>query len=334
LRTLKSLSTSKPQSGADNAEAKQPTPDIDSPLSVPAHDSTGYQLGDVFLGVGDSKVQWRKPDGSLVKVLDAVVGGNAQNNTTGMAFDAAGNLYMTSFGAGTVVKFDRHGRRLGIFGSGYDSQPESIVFDKEGFVYVGQANKIKRRDGGTILKFSPSGELVGRIRPAPKPDTFAASDWIDLAADGRTLFYTQEAQQVRRLDSWSGSQLHDFAGNLKAPYALRVRPNGTVLLADVTAVYLFDSDGRRVRTYAIKHPAQLFALNLDPDGTSFWTATTGGASEVYRVDISSGDVIAQFGTGTAQGIGGLAVFGEITAARPTVAPQPSPKKAPEQSLIP
>ena len=141
MRALKSLPTSKPQSGAADAKAKQPTPGVDSPMSVPAHDSTGYQVGDVFLGVGDSKVQWRRPDGSLVKVLDADVGGTAQNYTTGMAFDAAGNLYVTSFGAGTVVKFDRHGRRLGIFGSGYDSQPESIVFDKEGFVHVGHGKQ-------------------------------------------------------------------------------------------------------------------------------------------------------------------------------------------------
>jgi len=58
----------------------------------------------------------------------------------------------------------------------------------------------------------------------------------------------------------------------------------------------------------------LFALNLDPDGTSFWTGDLGGDNKVFRVDIASGAVLTSFNTLQAgdNTLGGLTVFGEIT----------------------
>ena len=53
----------------------------------------------------------------------------------------------------------------------------------------------------------------------------------------------------------------------------------------------------------------LFALNLDPDGNSFWTAGV-DSGMVYRVDIESGAVLTAFNSGTG-GVSGLAVHGEI-----------------------
>ncbi len=89
-----------------------------------------YKLGDVFVSVSNGKVQHWNPQGTvLLDTLDTLKG---NTSTTGMAFDSIGNLYVTTFAAGDVTKFDNKGVRIGTFGSGYTGSPESIVFDRDG----------------------------------------------------------------------------------------------------------------------------------------------------------------------------------------------------------
>jgi hypothetical protein len=52
-----------------------------------------FTIGDVFVAVGSGRVQWRRPDGTLVATLDTTRGGF----TTGMSFDSSGRLYVTDF---------------------------------------------------------------------------------------------------------------------------------------------------------------------------------------------------------------------------------------------
>src|SRR3990172_5536120 len=99
-----------------------------------AHSTFG--TGDVFVSVSDGEVQWRHSDGELNTTLDTGLGGF----TTGMAFDAAGKLYVTNFGANAVSVFDTDGTLHGVFASDFDSSPESIDFDTTGHAYVGQAD--------------------------------------------------------------------------------------------------------------------------------------------------------------------------------------------------
>jgi hypothetical protein len=87
-------------------------------------------------------------------------------------------------------------------------------------------------------------------------------------------------------------------------------------LADRELIVLFDSAGGVVDTYDVDGENNWFALNLDPDGTSFWSADF-ITSNVYKFDIATGDVLDSFNTGTASNtVFGLTVFGEITVADP------------------
>jgi hypothetical protein len=85
-----------------------------------------------------------------------------------------------------------------------------------------------------------------------------------------------------------------------------------------------DANGGVVRNYTIPSEFNLFALNLDPDGRSFWTASIGG-SRAHKVDIDTGAILRTIDATSLGGvsIAGVSVFGEITAAIPRITATPS-----------
>jgi hypothetical protein len=267
--------------------------------------ATTFQPGDVFVATGNGTVQWRHPDGTLHSTLATLQGGD----TTGMGFDTSGNLYVTNFDADSVSVFNTMGVLTGTFGSGYNSHPESILFDAAGDAYVGQA------DGtADILKFDSAGTPLDSFDVAT---SVRGSDWIDLAADQCTMFYTSEGTEVKRYNVCTDTQLADFAppGTLHdRAFALRLllaAQGGGLLVADRHDIHRLDSAGNIVQTYDAPGEDCWFALNLDPDSTSFWSADF-CTSNVYKFDIASGAVLLSFNTGTGTNtVFGLAVFGEL-----------------------
>lgn len=285
--------------------------------------SPTFQTGDVFVAIGGfssgditrhGRVLWYRKDGSFVKTLDT---GQANTETAGMAFDASGNLYAAVFQANNVVKFDHSGNLLGTFGTGYNLDPESIHFDSSGNVYVGQADGTRQ-----VLKFDASGSFITSFSPLTGP---RGTDWIDLAADQKTLFYTSEGMSVRRFDLSTSTQLADFATGLPGrAFALRILPNGQVLVADTDRVVRLDTSGNVAQTYLASslEPGStcigtspcplLFGLTLDPDGKSFWTADL-FAGTVWKIDIATGLIDLTINTGF-NDVGGVVVFHEITSS--------------------
>jgi hypothetical protein len=123
---------------------------------------------------------------------------------------------------------------------------------------------------------------------------------MDLAPDGCTLFYTSYGPNVKRFDVCAAAQLPDF--NL-APlpggvtHDLRVLPDGGVVVSSGQVVARLDASGALARTYAGPPENTLWSgLDLVGDGT-FWAANY-YASNVYRFDLETGDVVASFNTGT------------------------------------
>jgi len=302
-----------------------------------------FQTGDVFVGVshldpqsqtstGNGKVQWYRSDGTPVATLDT---GQANTAAAGMAFDASGNLYATVFEANNIVKFDRSGNLLGTFGNppgGYNLDPESILFDSAGNAYVGQADESLLGTGKHVLKFNAIGNFITSFSPPTGP---RGTDWIDLAADQNTLFYTSEGTSVRRFNLSANTPLSDFnVASLPGPaaYALRILPNGQVLVADTDRVVRLDTSGNVVQTYCAAQVTEvcsstfslepnntfplLFALTLDPDGKSFWTADL-FAGTVWKIDIATGLIDLTINTGSNE-VGGVLVFGEPTQSKQSI----------------
>jgi hypothetical protein len=256
-----------------------------------------FQSGDVFASVGSSQVQVYR-GGVLIGTLN-----DGQNSafTTGSTTDAAGNLYVTNFSTGTISKFDQNGNSLGTVGSGFIS-PESIVFSQSGTAYVGQAD----RHPAFIGTINP----VNTTAVGPLTTESRGTDWVDLASNQTTLYYTSEGTSILRATT-SGTQLTPFATGLpgSSAFALRILANGDVLVADTSAALLLDTAGNIIKTYTVAGVGELFSLNINPDGTSFWTGddVTG---KIYEFDIATGNLLATISTGSGS-LFGVSVFGEF-----------------------
>ena len=300
-----------------------PTPTATS-TATPIGLAGPFLTGDVLVAIDQGEVEVHRPDGTLRGVLHATTG-RSPDSQAGMALDTAGNLYVTDFHNQTVSRFDNTGHLLGTVGGSWTGIgcPESILFDASGNVYVGAANGCK--DAGepaTIRKFDSAWNLISEFS-AQHEDR--GTDWIDLANDSCTMLYTSEGRLVKRFNVCTNTQLEDLT-KVQLPsegtYALRLRPNGGVLVANSTAIVNLDAAGNVVRTYAVPGEHKWFALTLDPDGTSFWSVGF-DIGVVHRFDIGSGRVLSTFPARRATA-GGLTVVGEITAARSTGAPTVTP----------
>lgn len=300
-----------------------------------------FRTGDVFVGVNQDRILHLDARGDLEEVLEGALTGEQ----TGMCFDADGHLYATSFTAGTMSRFDSSGRRLSDrWGGPFSRHPESCVVDRAGHIYTGEVGGEER-----IRKFDREGRLLATFRPATEA---RGVDWIDLAADQCTLFYTSEGNQVMRYDVCRDRQLPTFATLTGPCFALRLRENDELMVACQQKVFRLDRQGGHLRVYPFTGES-LFALNLDPDGEHFWTAGQ-LSGDVYRVHIESGagsesprlhaarprasdgsllDRLREFLPIQGSEVGGLAIYGERTVAvdvrPPALPPEPPAETAAE-----
>jgi hypothetical protein len=289
-----------------------------------------FTVGDVFTGVGAGHIKEYTPTGTLVQTLDTLSGSNEE---TGMCFDgntATSNLRTTNFSANDMSRIPQAGATQHPWGTGFNQDPESCVVSvdpstSQTVVYVGQADG--SRD---VLKFDLNGVLLASYNVATGP---RGSDWIDLSADKCTLLYTSEGTLIRRFNVCTNTQLSDFATVPAGEcYALRIRANGEVMVACTNNLYRLSPTGTLLQTYPkpVTESSILFAMNLDPNGTSFWTAGFFTAN-VYHYDITSGLVLNMF-TAVKDGptLAGLAIFGEPVVSLPPPGPAKltlSPKTA-------
>jgi hypothetical protein len=289
--------------------------------------SSAYVKGDVFASVGSGLVDVFTPTGTLLCSLND---GTGSTYTTGSGFDTAGNFYVTNFSLGTISKFNNSGTLLSssFFTPALGASDESLVNVSvgpfAGSTFVGGSgafiNQYNTSTGALIKSFTVvGGNGTGR------------TDWIDLGLDGQTMLYDGEGSLIKSFNLSTSTQNADFSS---APafdvFALRVIPDGPdkgdVLAADSGQALLLDTSGNIITTYTLPdNGGGDFSLNLDPNGTDFWTGdfTTG---TLWEVDIATGAIVEQWTTGTGSDtLYGVSVFGEITSGGgggPTV-PEPS-----------
>jgi len=279
-------------------------------LTSTAH-GAAFVKGDVFAGVDSGgHVNIYTPTGGLVTTLSTTTG----TYTTGMAFDGAGNLYVTDFN-NNVSKFDNNGTLINaaFLTGGTQGTKESVVATSTGFFVGGPS-------GPHIDQFNTSGGLVTSYSVASGGRTGGA-DWIDFR-DANTIVYTGEGTSILSYNISTRTQNANIINGLPgvAAFALRVIPTGAtdagdILVADSSRDLLIDpTTGTILQTYllgAAGNGGDLFSLNIDPNGTSFWTGDF-ATGNVWEVDIATGAIQHMFPTVGGGRLYGLAVFGELT----------------------
>lgn len=282
-------------------------------LAFPATASTTWQTGDVFTGVSNGTYKVYDNSGTFKEDISNGLGGF----TTGCAFNPAlTRLYTTDFSNTKVIVFDNaspHGivQTIDTGATSPGGSSESIVFDAAGNFYVGHANGDHR-----IHKYDAAGNLLGTFNAATET---RGTDWLELAADQKTIFYTSEGGRILRFDTLANAQLPDFASIGNVSYALRLLPpgdgTGGLLVANTGDVKRLNGAGAVVQTYDVAGEDSWFSLNLDPNGTSFWAGDF-SSSNFYRFNIATGAVeVGPIHTGTGSGtLFGICVKGELTAA--------------------
>jgi hypothetical protein len=284
-----------------------------------AQSVTTWQTGDVFAGVGTGQYKVYDNAGTFKETITQPT---PSGFTTGCAFNnSESHLYTTNFSLNEVVRFqsappahlaDQVLPTPGVTPTpGPEASNESISFMASGNYLVGHA------DGGAdVHQYTETALLVAEYDVATED---RGSDWIDLAANQTTLFYTSEGQRVLRFDIGTNTQMADFATGLpgSAAYALRILPpgdgSGGVLVADTQTIVRLDGSGTVVQQYDAPGEDLWFALNLDPNGTSFWSGDA-STNNFYRFNIASGAIeVGPINTGPGTSLAGLCLKGEPTA---------------------
>jgi hypothetical protein len=276
---------------------------------------TTWQTGDVFAGVGNGQYKVYDNAGNFKETIQQT----ATGFTTGCSFNnSESHLYTTNFSTNQIFRFQAaaplHAQDQVTPTPGVTPPPEasneSISFMASGNYLVGHA------DGGRdVHQYTEAGLLVAEYDVATED---RGSDWIDLAANQTTLFYTSEGMRVLRFDIGTNTQMADFATGLpgSAAYALRILPpgdgSGGVLVADTQTIVRLNGSGAVVQQYDAAGEDNWFALNLDPNGTSFWSGDL-NTGNFYRFNIASGAVeVGPIASGGVP-LAGLCLKGEPTA---------------------
>jgi hypothetical protein len=236
--------------------------------------SSPYVKGDVFASVGSSTVDVFTPTGTLVCTLDD---GAGATYTTGSGFDAAGNFYVTNFGAGTVSKFDNSGGLVASTFMTSNNTPESINNQSTG-AYAGLS--LVGGPGAALINAytTATGALVHSYSVTGGNAT-GGTDWVDTynPSTGQVI-YDGEGTAIRSAilnTDGTVTQLSDFSSAateaaLTNIYAMRTIPSGMfagdVLVANSVTAVMLDVPGDIINTYALPGNAGGdFSLNPRPE---------------------------------------------------------------------
>ncbi len=223
---------------------------------------------------GNGKVKRYKLNGTFVGDFTSV----GVNKSIGLDWDAAGNLYVSSYGDDMVRKFDTAGVDQGVFISSNLVGPTNIWFDSNGDLLVSDY------DGTGVKRFDSTGAFKGVFLSG-----LSKSEGVAYLPNGQILIGNGGNSSVK-LFSASGSYISDFissgSGNLKNPNAIVVRPTGPISMEEyhfgddplitsisgnefrlnthaltlATSITVFDSAGRPVDT--------ITSENWQPQGLS------------------------------------------------------------------
>jgi sugar lactone lactonase YvrE len=223
------------------------------------HDQTLY-VADYYSG---NIVRPFAADGTPLPTLSPGLG---LYGTSGMAFDAAGNLFVSDQVENTVRKVSPDGTDLGVFASGLGS-PWGLAFDASGLLYVAG------RAGNVITRHAADGTSLG---------VFASTGLdqpIGIAFDAHgNLFVANFGSSTIRKFSSAGSDLGIFASsNVSHPTEITFDDAGNLYVANWGAqtVSRYAADGTDLGNFVtgLTSQPQGIAIRKDPVAQPTYSAS-------------------------------------------------------------
>jgi hypothetical protein len=308
-------------------------------VCIPLYGSSTWELGDIFVGIGNGQFQVRSNAGTLKETIAA---GNS-GDTAGCALDASLNVFLVNTTLSRIIKRELdppHGIDQTIIA---DPDPQSIVFAGNGDFYVGHI-------GGLIRRYTinqNNGNASKAEATVVTVDSFD-SFWLDIAADQRTIFYTSGGRTIRSvtvdINPSTNQATFGIPGtfttlpppNSNAARALRLLPPGAgagngaiiggLIVADKGDIKRLDASGAVVQSYDAGSGSQShddwFALGLDITDVdeaggdrAFWAGDKSQGT-LWRFNLQSS--IATAGpvpTGAPGSLRGLCLNGEPTTGQ-------------------
>ena len=292
------------------------------------------KVGEIFVAIGGGQYQvWHfdfstTPPNTLV---DTVTGNGVTGDiNAGCAFDSMYHPFTTDVTANEVFKDmiddpQTPIETIPVLAKAGGAQPTSVAFDSLGNSYVGVAG-----GNGLIEEYGPNGTLVQTL-PVNTTKLKGGSAWMDLSADGKTIYFTNGTNIVSQF-AVSSSRINKFASISGATlFGLRVLTPaaqnatagltggpGLLLVAAVfsgsSSIQLLNGSGKTIMTYSATNESNFRVITLDPNGTSFWAGNP-TTNNFYRFDFAGGTPKGPFST-SAGGPSGLCAYGGFSAAQP------------------
>ena len=145
-------------------------------------------------------------------------------------------MYGMNLDNNSMSKFSHDGTLLAATVGSFSQNPEACLIVDANTMFTSQV-----RGTGGLLKLDLAGNQLAKYGSM-------RTDWIDLAADHCSMYYSDEGPAIHRYDVCTNKPLTDFVANLGVHiYALRILPNQTVLAATGAGVQLFDASGKKAQ---------------------------------------------------------------------------------------
>jgi hypothetical protein len=195
---------------------------------------------------GNGRVLRYQLNGSFVDEFTNV----GVSQSIGLDWDAAGNLYVSSFDGAQVRKFDANGNDMGLFISSDLSGPTNITFDSDGDLMVSDYN------AGRVKRFDSNGNFVSNFITG-----VGKVEGIDAFNNGNILLGIGANGSVRMYDS-EGVFIEDFVTRSTSGL---VTPNAIVIRNDTTADTFNINPGLNDAWYLPATSGQGFLIAVFPD---------------------------------------------------------------------
>ena len=170
-----------------------------------------------------------------------------------------GDIWVFHRGTPPILRFDSSGKIVKSFGEGLFVQPHGMTVDRDGNVWVTDA-QIKDGKGNQVLKFSPDGKLLmalGKagvagggndvfsgpcdVAIAQNGDIFVADGHIADVPVNRIVKFSKDGKFVT---AWG--KRGSGPGEFDTPHSIAIDSRGRIFVADRSnsRIQIFDQDGR------------------------------------------------------------------------------------------